>query len=130
MRLCFNYRYFLIFALLLATEILIALFVHDSIIRPYIGDLLVVILIYCFIKSFFPVSPVKAAVAVFLFALLVEALQHFKLAELLGLQHSKEAMIILGSSFDWKDMLAYMAGTGLTLFVERVRERKPASTHS
>ena len=31
--------------LLLVTEVLIALYVHDSIIRPFIGDMLVVILI-------------------------------------------------------------------------------------
>ena len=127
MRLCFNYRYFLIFALLLATEILIAMFVHDSIIRPYIGDLLVVILIYCFMKSFFPVPSVKAAVAVFFFALSVEVLQHFKLTERLGLHDSKAARIILGSSFDWKDMLAYAAGTGLVLLIERFLKRKSAS---
>lgn len=128
MRLQFNYRYFLIFALLLTTEILIALFVHDAIIRPYIGDLLVVILIYCFIKSFLPLHPFKTAAVVLLFALLVEVMQHFKLAELLGLQHSKAAMIILGSSFDWKDMLAYAVGTVLILLAERLRQWKPATT--
>ena len=127
MRVLFDYRYFLIFVLLLTAEILIALFIHDTFIRPYIGDVLVVILIYCFMKSFFPVPPVKAAVAVFFFALSVEVLQHFKLTERLGLHDSKAARIILGSSFDWKDMLAYAAGTGLILLIERFLKRKSAS---
>ena len=29
-------------------ELIIALYVHDRIIRPYIGDMLVVVLVYCF----------------------------------------------------------------------------------
>lgn len=28
-------------------ELIIALYVHDRIIRPYIGDMLVVVLVYC-----------------------------------------------------------------------------------
>ncbi len=48
----FNWYYFVLTILLLGLEIIIALFAHDSIIRPYIGDLLVVILLYCFVKSF------------------------------------------------------------------------------
>jgi len=48
----FNWYYFVLTILLLGLEILIALFAHGSIIRPYIGNLLVVILIYCFVKSF------------------------------------------------------------------------------
>ena len=34
--------------ILLVVEVLIALFVHDSIIRPYLGDVLVVVVIYTF----------------------------------------------------------------------------------
>jgi len=33
--------------MLLLIEILIALFVHDEFIRPYVGDALVVIVLYC-----------------------------------------------------------------------------------
>ncbi|MFT5385169.1 MAG: hypothetical protein ACI81W_002574, partial [Saprospiraceae bacterium] len=38
-------------AFLFLIEVGIAVFIQDRIIRPYIGDLLVVILIYCFIRS-------------------------------------------------------------------------------
>lgn len=37
--------YFLIFCSLMAVEICIALFVHDSLIRPYVGDMLVTLLL-------------------------------------------------------------------------------------
>ena len=37
-----RWRYFVIFLLLLIIEVLIALYVHDDFIRPYIGDVLVI----------------------------------------------------------------------------------------
>ena len=85
-------------------ELIIALYVHDRIIRPYIGDMLVVPLY------------------VFLFAVCVEVLQYFRLAELLGLQGNTAARIILGSVFDWKDIACY--GTGCLLIqIFEIRRR-------
>ena len=121
-KLHFNKNYFLLFLFLLVIEILIALFVHDSFIRPYIGDVLVVILIYCFIKSFFSTPVTKTAIATLLLACAIELLQYFNLVDTLGLQHSKAARIIIGSAFDWKDMLAYVAGIGLVLIIERMKK--------
>ena len=37
-------------------ELIIALYVHDRIIRPYIGDTLVVVTVYCFVRVFVPVG--------------------------------------------------------------------------
>ena len=125
-KLRFNKNYFLLLLLLLIIEILIALFVNDSFVRPYIGDLLVVILIYCFIKSFFPTQVMKTAIAVLLFACTIETLQYFNLVQKLGLQDSKAARIIIGSAFEWKDMLAYVAGIGLVLMIERMKKESPA----
>ena len=45
----FKRSYFLWTITLIFIEIVIALFVHDGIVRPYGGDFLVVILIYCFV---------------------------------------------------------------------------------
>ena len=39
---------------LLAAEILIALFVRDAFVRPYGGDILVTVLICCFLRIFLP----------------------------------------------------------------------------
>lgn len=126
MKFQFNSKYFIAFIILLITEILIALFINDQIIRPYIGDLLVVILIYCFIKSFFPTPVTKTAIAVLLFACTIETLQYFDLVQKLGLQDSKAARIIIGSAFEWKDMLAYVAGICLVLMIERKKKENPA----
>lgn len=122
----FNLRYFFTFIVLLIIEIIIALFVHDNIIRPYIGDLLVVILIYAFIKTFFATPPFQTALAVLVFAFIIELLQYFNFVNRLGLQHSKVARIIIGTSFSWHDLLAYVAGFALIVVFENRKKVKPA----
>ncbi len=64
----FNSRYFVLAVLLFGIEILIAKFAHDQILRQYVGDLLVVILIYCFVKSFLATPFINTALAVLAFS--------------------------------------------------------------
>lgn len=116
----FNKTYFLLTILLFATEVCIALFVHDQFIRPYFGDVLVVILIYCFVKTFLKVSVTKAAIAVLLFAFLIETLQYFLIVEKLNLQDNKLARTVIGTSFAWEDILAYIIGIVMVIVFERI----------
>ncbi|MBC7422038.1 MAG: DUF2809 domain-containing protein [Ferruginibacter sp.] len=120
----FNLRYFLMAIGLFIIEVLIALYMHDRIVRPYIGDLLVVILIYCFVKAFVNTPVFKTAVAVLVFSYAVEVSQYFKLVEVLGLGKSTFARIILGSSFEWVDMLAYTAGILIVLAIEQFLQKR------
>ncbi|MBK7871386.1 MAG: DUF2809 domain-containing protein [Saprospiraceae bacterium] len=117
----FNSTYFIWTIILLIIEILIALYLHDPIIRPYGGDFLVVILIYCFVKSFVKISNFKAAIGVLIFSYAVEILQYFKIVKILGLQHSNIANIIIGTSFAWADLLAYTLGIAFVLGVEQIK---------
>lgn len=103
--------YIVIFTVLLITEILIALFLHDKFIRPYFGDVLVVILIYSFIRIFITDKVRLLPLYVFIFAVLVEISQYFHLVSLLELSDSKLAAVILGTGFDWKDILCYASGS-------------------
>ncbi|MDE7416020.1 MAG: DUF2809 domain-containing protein [Lachnospiraceae bacterium] len=105
--------------ILLLVEVLIALFVHDRIVRPYIGDMLVVVVIYTFIRSWIPDSVQLLPVYVFLFATGVEILQYFNLVELLGVADNPFLRILLGTSFDVKDIICYAAGCVLVWAVER-----------
>jgi len=115
----FRKRY-LFFALsLFIIEVLIALFFHDRFVRPYVGDFLVVILIYCFIRSFFAFSVRATAIATLLLAYLIEFLQYADLLHKLGLQHSALANLVLGNLFQWGDLIAYTLGIVLVLILER-----------
>jgi hypothetical protein len=77
---------------------------------PYIGDLLVVIFMYAFFRSFLDIPVTAAVVGVLLFSYAIEIMQYFQLVRLLGLQQSNLARILLGTSFAWADMIAYTAG--------------------
>ncbi|WP_412463941.1 DUF2809 domain-containing protein [Flavobacterium mekongense] len=115
----FNKTYFGLTAILFLIEVVIALFVKDKFIRPYLGDVLVVILIYCFVKSFVKISVFKTALGVLLFAFTIEILQYCSLVEKLKLQHNTVAKTVIGTSFSWEDILAYIAGILIVLIAEK-----------
>ena len=123
----FHKNYFVITLLLFAVEILIALFAHDQFIRPYAGDFLVVIFLYCLIKSFFSAPVLPTALAVLLFSYLIETSQYFNLAYHLGLDRSKIALLILGNYFAWNDILAYTLGMITVLAWEKYCCRQQVS---
>lgn len=110
---------FLCFLLIFVTEVIIALFVKDRIIRPYVGDILVVILIYYFFKSFVKMNPLPLAIGVLLFAYAVEIGQYFNLVEVLNMQDNAIMRVVIGSSFSWVDMLCYTIGAIICLFIDR-----------
>lgn len=94
---------------LFLTELFIALFVRDRFIRPYFGDVLVVILVYCAVRVVLPEKPRLLPIYVFVFAVFVEITQYLDLAELLGGGVFLETLI--GTSFSWLDILCYLCGT-------------------
>ena len=100
----FNKRYLLWAVFLFCVEVFIALFVHDNIVRPYVGDLLVVILMYCAVKSILNLSVWKTALSVLVFSFVIETLQYFHFVRLIGLQHSRLANVVMGNLFEWIDL--------------------------
>ena len=116
-------KYGIAFALLLLIEVIIALYVHDSFIRPYVGDMLVVILVYSFTRIFIPEKCRLLPLYVFLFAAGVEVLQYFKLVHVLGLEDNRFLRIVLGSVFDLKDIACYGVGCILLEAFERIKSK-------
>lgn len=114
----FDKKYFLYFLGLLIVEILIALFVENPMIRGSVGDVLVVILIYCFIQAFFQINKKKTIIGVGIFALLVEISQAFQVVEKLNLQDNKFFATVLGTTFDLNDVWAYLAGCAVVWMLE------------
>jgi hypothetical protein len=123
----FKRNYFVLTAIIFVIEVLIALYVRDQFVRPYLGDVLVVILMYCFVRSFIELPVIPVAVFVLLFAFIIEFLQYIHIVEKLGLQNSKVISTVLGTSFVWNDMLAYLAGWVIILVGERLsaNRKKP-----
>jgi len=117
--LTFNRNYFALAILIFTVEVLIALFVHDDFVRPYLGDFLVVILMYCFIRSFLRLPVLTVAASVLCFASAIEALQFLNVVEKLGLQESKFARTVLGTSFSWLDLLTYAIGIVVVVWIEK-----------
>ncbi len=120
------HKFYLLAAILLfLTEVIIARYVHDQFIRPFGGDFLVVIFLYCLLKAFCAVPPWKAAVPVLVFAYTIEVLQYFQLVKMVGLQDYKIARIIIGTAFAWSDLLAYTLGIIVVLGAERWAAYRP-----
>lgn len=126
----FNWQYFAFTCILFITEILIAVFVNDHFVRPYVGDYLVVILVYCFLRSFIKIPFWIAAISALLFSFAVETLQYFDLVHMLGLQHSRLANIVIGNSFSWSDILAYTLGILTVLLIEYTLKRRSKAEDS
>ncbi|GAB3662883.1 DUF2809 domain-containing protein [Hymenobacter agri] len=115
---CFNTRYCWLALGLLLTEVLIALLAHDRVIRPYGGDFLATIFVYCLLRSVGRVQVAAAAAAALLLSYLIEGLQYLDVLSRLGWQHSRVLRVVLGSHFAWGDMLAYTLGAGAVLAAE------------
>jgi len=120
----FNPIYFTLTIALFITEILIALFVHDRFIRPYLGDVLVVILLYWFVQSFFNLRVKTAAFSVLAFAFIIEFLQFLNIVEKLSLEKSKLARTVIGTSFSWIDLLTYAIGIAIVFTAEKYRQKQ------
>nr|WP_295928751.1 DUF2809 domain-containing protein [uncultured Dyadobacter sp.] len=101
-------------------EVLIALFVRDELIRPWGGDFLVVLLLYCLVRGCTHWNVIVAALVVLLFAWMVEILQYVQIISVMGLEGNNFARTIIGTSFSWGDILAYTLGVGFVLGMERM----------
>lgn len=112
------------FVVLLAAEICIALFVHDAFVRPYLGDVLVIVLLCCLGRGPLGLWGKWLVPAVTVLGVLAEGLQYFRLADRLGLEPSSPLRIILGSTFDWADLACYAVGGVLAAALERLGTKK------
>ena len=103
-------KYAIVFVVLLVVEVFIALFVHDRFVRPYIGDVLVVIVLYAAIRIVILDKIKWLPLYVFIFAAMVEGLQYFNIVQMLGLEDNAFFRILIGSVFDVKDVICYGVG--------------------
>lgn len=115
--------YIIFFLVILITEICIALFIHDDFIRPYIGDVLVTVLICSFLRIFIPIGVKLLPAYVFIFSAVVEIAQYFDIVKILGLQDNRILSALIGRTFSLLDLLCYAVGCILFFILENVIKR-------
>lgn len=115
--------YVAIFCSLLIVELCIALFVHDAFVRPYVGDMLVTLLLCCMCRVILPDKIRLLPVFVFLFAACVEIAQYFDVVALMGLTNNRFLSIALGRTFSWMDLVCYAIGCVAAFGLDEVIRR-------
>lgn len=111
--------YLLICALcLIVGVVIVSEFSSYSFIRGTIGDCLVIVLIYYLLKLFVEIRPLKLVIVVLIFSYAVEISQYFKLIEMVRLEDSFIANVIMGSTFDYRDLLAYTLGACVAYIID------------
>lgn len=111
MKFKFSLTYFLLSVFIFLIEVLIATRLSGIFfVRAYLGDVIVVMLLYTLIKSFIKINDEKLILGILIFSCLVEFAQYFKIAGKLGFQPGSLMYIIIGNSFSWIDILCYAAG--------------------
>ena len=108
--------YIIGFLLLLGVEICIGVFYFSKFIRAYLGDVIVVWVIYCLIRSFVPkmTDSYLLALGILVFSFVVEFLQKIHIVDILGISN-KLLRIIIGNGFAVEDLWCYAAGTLVTM---------------
>ena len=109
--------------IILAIEIYIAIFIKGGFIRHYIGDVLATAMLYAFGRAIFRVAPINLAIFVFIISLFIEAAQYLKILEILDVK-SSILRIIFGGTFDWTDIICYLAGCILAYLFENLSVQK------
>jgi hypothetical protein len=87
--------------------------------------MLVVILMYCLVRSCFLLPVAQLAIGILIFSFVLEFLQLIQLVEVLGWEKSAMARTLLGTWFSWYDLLSYSAGIAIVLVFEKYVLNKP-----
>jgi hypothetical protein len=82
---------------------------------------------FTFLKAFCRLAYKKLLIVVLGFSFAMELGQFVNVIELIGLQESQLARIVLGTTFDWLDLIAYSLGGGAVWVVVRKFEPLEAS---
>lgn len=106
----------------LGIEVLIAVFVHDKFVRPYLGDVLAVVFVYFGLRVLFPEKPQFVSLIAFGIAVAVELVQLTDLSELLG--KGSVFSVIVGGTFDFADILCYFCGGVVCFIIDIILHRQ------
>ncbi|HRG48813.1 MAG TPA: DUF2809 domain-containing protein [Leptospiraceae bacterium] len=104
--------------------LIVVLFSSNGFIRGFLGDTVIVILLYSLMQSIKDFDSLLLSVGITLFAYAIEITQYFKIIPLLGFQENFFTRIVFGSIFDPLDLIAYTIGGLLSFFLDRIIIKK------
>lgn len=131
MKFKFNLKYFFLTLLIFLVEVLIATVLKDQFfIRAYLGDVIVVMLLYTLVKSFFITNNTKLILGIFAFSCLIEFAQFFNIADKLGFQPGSLMYIVIGNSFSWIDIICYGVGCLILYVFVKIKSNQNESSKS
>ncbi len=116
--------YAVMFLIVLTIEILIALFAHDNFIRPYVGDMLVTVLICSLARFLIPEKIKIMPILVFVFSAIVEIGQYFDFVKKIGLDDNAFISTLLGRTFSFADLICYAIGCLTFAIIDYIIKRK------
>jgi hypothetical protein len=120
-------RYATLAVAIALTELLIACFVRDAFVRPYLGDTLAVILLYAAVRSTLELPRSWVALFAVFVGCALELGQALRLWAWLGLEADAPASIVLGTFYDPLDLIAYVAALPLIALLERLFRTRAAA---
>jgi hypothetical protein len=113
-------------ALLFVVEVMIALFVKDAFVRPYLGDVLAVVLVFMALRAIFAIGSWTAAGIALGIAFVIEFGQLIGILHILGVARHQWLGVVLGTGFDVKDLFAYAAGALIAIWLDwQMVKRRP-----
>ncbi len=120
----FDQRALLITIALFCVEVSIAtVFRHIGWLRGFVGDMLAVVFVYYGFKSFVRAPPLWLAIAALLVGYGVELSQY--IAQANGWKISQPILrIVVGSTPDWWDVVAYTVGFAVIVWVQRLSQQR------
>lgn len=96
-------------------EVVIALFWRDGFVRPYLGDVLAVALVYLTLRAATRLDPLGSAGVALVVAVAIELGQLVHVLDAVGLGGNQLARVVLGGVFDPRDIACYLVGALLAL---------------
>ena len=122
--------YLVVAAVLFIVEVAIARgAIPGAFVRNSIGDVLVLALLYYFLRGVTKSSVAAALIVGLAIGLTAEVLQFLHLADLLGLKQDSLPYIILGNTFSYSDLLMYGIGGVLAAWLDALVLQQRRAPH-
>jgi hypothetical protein len=87
--------------------------------RGYFGDFLIVIFLFCCLKSvFIRLNSIVSGIFILSFSIFIEILQYFEISKYFD-NSNIIFQIIIGSTFDFLDILMYLSGTLVIVIIDK-----------